>query len=341
MLRVAGYSLLVHAGILAIASWALLPNWKPLSASQVLGLVQIVGGPALVAALTFSISEHFAKWKWGLRPSTWGLLTAAVLAATLEFYLLMPAISGRGANWSLMMSWFFLGYWLTRLFRHLAAGTIAIVLFQRRVAIVRQRELLASQLRALRSQLQPHFLFNTLHAISVTCRTDTDAATRMLALLGDLLRLTLRERNGDLVSLAEEQELLQPYLALQQLRFPDRLRVVLDLPLDVLGCAVPDLLLQPLVENALEHGIERRPGSGTVHIAARRRHDQLEIHVTDDGAGIEARPDEVQLGVGLGTTKARLQALFGDAADLQLTAGSAGGATVTLRLPWRELARAA
>jgi hypothetical protein len=208
-------------------------------------------------------------------------------------------------------------------------------------AEAQHRELLATQLRALRAQLQPHFLFNTLHAIGVAAQHDGATASRMTALLGDLLRQTLRERALPLVSLAEEQALLAPYLQLQQLRFADRLRVDLDMPPELLGAAVPDLVLQPLVENALQHGIERRPGAGHVRVVARRERDELVLEVHDDGAGIAGTATALALGTGLGNTKARLAALFGDDAALAITENASGGTTVSVRMPWREVAHAA
>ncbi len=261
----------------------------------------------------------------------WLSLSAVVVGAVVCHALLVQTIAGAAA-------------WiptLTHAFHYVGIVSFAVAINERRLGEVRERDLLAGQLRALRLQLQPHFLFNTLHAIAVTGRTDSNAAARMLTLLGDLLRQTLIERGGEVVSLAEELELLQPYLELQQLRFPDRLRVELDFPEEVLAAGVPDLLLQPLVENALKHGIERRPEGGTVRIAARRWHDYLEIQVTDDGAGVVGDPGEVQFGIGLGATKARLKALFGAAADVTLATRATGGATVTLRLPYREVAHAA
>tara|TARA_R110002072_G_scaffold139249_3_gene282733 strand:+ start:1616 stop:2683 length:1068 start_codon:yes stop_codon:yes gene_type:complete len=213
---------------------------------------------------------------------------------------------------------------------------VAVAINQFRMAQVRKQELLAAELRALRSQLQPHFLFNSLQAIAVTIKRDSGAAVSMVTLLGDLLRQTLRERSGELVSLQEEQELLQPYLELQRLRFADRLEVEIDIPNEVLGAAVPDLILQPLVENALQHGIESMPGKGSVRIRARRSGEFLELEVADDGAGPdrEGVPD----GIGLGATRARLHALFGDRAKLTLLPGGISGAVVTVRMPWREVA---
>jgi hypothetical protein len=219
-----------------------------------------------------------------------------------------------------------------------ALAGFALAVTHRQTALLRQRQLAEARLRALRAQLQPHFLFNTLNGIAAASRTEPELATRMLALLGDLLRDTLRERNGELVALDEERRVLQPYVDLQQLRFGDRLRIEFDLPEDLRTAAVPDLLLQPLVENAVEHGVESRPEGGIVRITARRNGDQLEILVQDDGKG----PGETTAGRGLGlsTTKERLRELFGDAAGVELTALPVG-TLARVVLPYREVARAA
>lgn len=222
------------------------------------------------------------------------------------------------------------------LFHFTAVMGVAVAINQFRASQVRQQELLAAELRALRSQLQPHFLFNSLQAIAVTIKRDAGAAVSMVTLLGDLLRQTLRERSGELVSLQEEQELLRPYLELQRLRFADRLEVEVDLPSEVLGAAVPDLILQPLVENALQHGIESKPGKGAVRIRARRDGEYLEVEVADDGAG--PGRDDITDGIGLGATRARLQALFGARAELKLLPGGLSGAIVIVRMPWQEVA---
>lgn len=218
---------------------------------------------------------------------------------------------------------------------------VVLVLHQRRDAEARRRDLLTTQLRALRAQLQPHFLFNTLQAIGTTARHDGATAARMTALLGDLLRQTLREREGGLVTLAEEHEQLQPYLQLQRLRFADRLQIAVDLPTALLGARLPDLLLQPLVENALQHGIEQRPGPGTIHVRARRDGDALVLEVQDDGTGPTVSGDDLQLGTGLGATRQRLQVLYGDRASVDLRPNEHGGTTATLRLPFHEVVDAA
>ena len=220
----------------------------------------------------------------------------------------------------------FLGEWL----RSGAIVATAAAVMHHRIGQERRRELLQAQLSALRSQLQPHFLFNTLQAIGATARNDADATVRMTALLGDLLRQSLRERHGALVTLAEERDLLLPYVELQRLRFGDRLTIELDLADEVLDAEVPDLLLQPLVENALRHGIEATPGAGTVVVRARRDGRELLLQVVDDGAG---PPVATLDGVGLGTTRARLLGLFGSAASLAMAPAGVRGTTVTVRLP--------
>ncbi len=224
----------------------------------------------------------------------------------------------------------------------LAAGMVGVAyaLAQRRFTVAAsaraaalREELLRAQLGLLRARLQPHFLFNALHAVGVVARRDVDEAERMLALLGDLLRDSLRERPRELVSLRRELELLQPYLELQRIRFRDRLRIAIDAPPDALAGAVPDLLLQPLVENALQHGIEQRAGPGTVAVRARRDGGVLRLEVCDDGRGPAPGAAE---GIGLGTTRERLRALFGSAFELRLAPRPGGGSVVHIALPWSE-----
>lgn len=225
--------------------------------------------------------------------------------------------------------------WMVQAGGFVAAGLVWQLWGQ---AAERERELQQAQLRALRSQLQPHFLFNTLHAIGVTATHDGATASRMTTLLGDLLRHSLRERTSPLVPLADEVELLQPYLQLQQLRFADRMRVQIDVPPSLQEAMVPDLLLQPLVENALQHGIEQRPGAGEVHIRAARAGDCLLLEVRDDGVPVDATVHE---GTGLQATRQRLQTLFGYRASLTLAPNPQGGTTATIRLPFTEARHAA
>ena len=198
-----------------------------------------------------------------------------------------------------------------------------------------------ARLGALRMQLHPHFLFNSLNAITVLVRDqDTANAARMLELLSDVLRQVLRADPAHEVALADELGFLERYLAIEQVRFSDRLRVRFDVDDTLRDAAVPAFLLQPLVENALRHGIAQRADGGDVEISAKRDGDVLLLSVTDNGPGIAAvLPGRETRGNGLGlaNTRERLTTLYGPSASLELHASGAGGAgTVALvRLPYR------
>lgn len=194
-------------------------------------------------------------------------------------------------------------------------------------------QLVQSQLAALKMQVHPHFLFNTLHAITVLIREDPAAATRMVARLGDLLRLTMSRAQAQEVTLEAELELVRLYLDIESVRFADRLTVTYDVPREVLQGAVPDLLLQPIVENAIKHGIAPSAGTGQIAVSARQMDRWLEIVVRNSGRTIAAAA--ARDGVGLSVTRARLSGLYGDAHNLVFAPQPGGGAEVTVRIPWR------
>lgn len=210
---------------------------------------------------------------------------------------------------------------------------------ERQAAELRER-LTHAQLDALRSQLHPHFLFNTLNGTAALMHTDVAAADRMLTQLADLLRATLAYAGAQEIPLGEELELLDRYLAIMRVRFRDRLTVHVDAGPEVREGLVPAFLLQPLVENALEHGIDAKPGPGRLDVRAVRdlegegAGERLRITITDDGPG----PDrQTPAGVGLANTRERLAQLYGDRQRLTLAAapGGNGGAQVIVSLPWR------
>ncbi len=195
-----------------------------------------------------------------------------------------------------------------------------------------------AQLTALKGQLQPHFLFNTLNAIMVLVRQEKGAqAEEMLARLSDLLRCVLDEVEAQEVPLRRELEYLDLYLSIEEVRFQDRLRVGISTGPETLDALVPHLGLQPLVENAIRHGIGRRSAAGRLEIRAARVGETLEIQVEDDGPGLPPggpSSQEVQ-GIGLANTRARLRQLYGGAAALTLENGPDGGAVATLVVPYR------
>ena len=210
----------------------------------------------------------------------------------------------------------------------------------------RQRETQAARLEAhlaearmaaLRAQLQPHFLLNSLNAATVVVRDrDTVTAVRVLERLGDMLRRVTRPDRPQEVPLAEELEFVRQYLDIEMVRFSDRLRPIFAIDPAVLAAAVPELLLQPLVENALRHGLAQRQGATLLRIEARREEGELVLSVTDDGPG----PAQSGEGIGLGATRQRLATLYGDRARLELAGTPDGGARATVRLPYREPERA-
>lgn len=191
--------------------------------------------------------------------------------------------------------------------------------------------------RLAESQLPPHFLFNALHAVATLLRRgEREEAVRMLTCLADVLRHSLRNGPGSTIPLSRECEMLRKYLRVEQARFGDRLSVELDVGEEAGRGLVPTLLLQPLVENALHHGLLPRPGGGEVVVRARRSGDRLHVRVADDGVGLPDgwRSGEEE-GIGLRGTRARLRSCFGDDFRLSLTPGREGGAVARLDLPYR------
>jgi signal transduction histidine kinase len=198
-----------------------------------------------------------------------------------------------------------------------------------------QTRLAEASLQSLQRQLHPHFLFNTLHTISALMHRDTEAADAMLAQLSDLLRLTLERVGTQEVALKEEVDFLEKYLEIEQTRFGERLQVRLNIDPDTLDAAVPNFLLQPLVENAVRHGIAQTIGGGRVEISARRDGDQLHLVVRDTGPGLsDAKLNALNTGVGLTNTRSRLQHLFGDRHSFEFQEPADGGLAVKIAIPF-------
>ncbi len=197
-------------------------------------------------------------------------------------------------------------------------------------------QLAQAQLEALKLQLQPHFLFNTLHSISTLMHRDVEAADRMITQLSDLLRVGLESVGIQEIPLKVELEFLKGYLEIEQTRFQDRLTVVMNVDPAALDSRVPNMLLQPLVENAVRHGVANRAGPGHIEVSARQANGCLRLAVRDDGPGLPSSREPGGEGVGLTNTRARLQCLYGAEHRLSIHNLPAGGLEVELEIPFRK-----
>ena len=310
--------------------------------------------PALLEAVVWSLTTLAIFWlaqRFPLeRPRMFRavavhLVAAVVIALTRTGVMVVLA---RYLPW-VRVAPFSFQFWGTSsqnfLFYALLLGIGHLLLYYRRY---REREQAAEQLargltearlQALKMQLQPHFLFNTLNAISALIPAEAKPARRMVALLGDLLRTTLEQKETQEVTLREELAFLQPYLEIEQARFEDRLTVVMKVAPDTLDARVPHLILQPLVENAVRHGMATRIEPGRVEISASRGPDDrvLLLEIRDDGRGLNRDPEAgIRTGVGLSNIRARLEQLYGDEHRFTLENQAGGGVLVRISLPFRR-----
>ena len=196
-----------------------------------------------------------------------------------------------------------------------------------------EKSLAQAKLQALQMQLNPHFLFNSLHSISALMHQDVEAADRMIVRLSDLLRAALDSSDTQEVTLREELKFLQRYLEIEQIRFGSRLTVQTEISPDTLDARVPNLILQPLLENAIRHGIEPHAKPGRIELRAQKVNGELTLDVSDNGAGV-SDANAVSEGVGLSNTRARLRTLYGEAHRFELGNRPEGGLRVRLTIPF-------
>jgi two-component system LytT family sensor kinase len=284
----------------------------------------------IVLSIAWAVSRLVFEWMFHL---TWNL-----------FWPIEPPITVRSEITLLFIFGFhtaIVAYWVVfsiqTAFRNYAR-------FQEREQAALRADLRASQLEtqvaqarlgALKAQLQPHFLFNTLNAIVVLVRQQKgQQAEETLARFSDLLRAVLADMELQEVTLARELEYLKLYLSIEQLRFSDRLRVEFDVDAELLDAAVPHMALQPIVENAIRHGVGQRASLGVIRISARRAGEALQVTVRDDGPGFAAASGTPGHGLGLANTRARLRQLYGEESGLRTGVPAGGGAEVTMILPW-------
>ena len=301
---------------------------------------------ALFTPLFFWLARRYPIDRKSWRTSLPLTLAVTSICVVVKYSLLVPIEHFLGLN--LRSS---IGSELSRNFANesmafwAVIGIIHALEFNRRY---RERELAAADLRvrlseaqleALRSQIHPHFLFNTLHSISTLMHRDVEAADTMLTRLSDLLRLTLKHRGENEITLQDELSLAEHYLDIMRVRFGDRLTVTQSVRPNARAMLVPQFLLQPLLENALEHGVAMSAGEGCVHVNAVDSGDRLEISVTDSGRGIvDSSLSGRRHGLGLANTRLRLEQLYGRAQSITLEKLPAGGTRVTVSMPARTAA---
>lgn len=299
--------------------------------------------------ITYHLGKRFpfrrAQWKRSLLVHLAGALALCLAWATLGLLLgaLLDRYPAMGNFPRDYLSWILISIpWSVFMYFTVLGCVHAVAYFNEAREREAQAARLATQLAearlgALRMQMHPHFLFNSLNAVGVLVRDqNTVAATRMLERLGDVLRQVLRTDLPHEVTLAEELEFLEQYLAIEQERFSDRLRVHWSIEDRARSALVPSFVLQPIVENAIKHGIAKRADAGRIDITARIVDRYVELSVRDDGVGMSTT--DAAEGVGLSNTRERLRTLYGDDASLTLKTPPTGGTEVTVRIPLRERA---
>jgi two-component system LytT family sensor kinase len=346
-----------------------LQGWGPASAAELLfqfwdWLAYAIVTPAIFWAsarwpvIGASLRRHFTihlalALLFCVVWATVGKILQFTIVSLVEPDALLRGISDAGPDLGAAVARNVIGWILTTIpfgvvvYTTVAALAHAITYFsearEREAQVARMAEQLATaRFSALQSQVNPHFLFNTLNTIAVLVRDgERDGAVRIVEQLSDVLRRSLSRHRGNEVTLDEELDLVRQYLAIEQARFPDRLRASFDVGPGVAAAAVPGFAVQHLVENAIRHGIARREEAGRIAIVARREGgsregDSLVVTVADDGPGIGVA--EPPAGHGIANTRERLRLLHGDRASLDVVARAEGGTRATLRVPFRELA---
>lgn len=304
---------------------------------------------ALAERFPFTDGRH---WQALGRHAIAGILVAFVQVVTVGaiFWFTSGQFLGVATSLGNQVQRFFGNYFLESIVTYAGtAGVFVAIDFARAVrdeAVTRaQLETRAAELEssvaqarldALSMQMNPHFLFNTLTAISGLIAQERKAEAReVIQRLGELLRQSLGSGNGPFSTVAQEAALLEDYLYIQRLRFSDRLSASVDIDRDARGLLIPTMLLQPLVENAIRHGVEPREGKGTVHVSVKRENGSLRISISDSGRGFSLGKDgrPTREGIGIANTRERLDHIYGPNASLRLGNGMSGGAEAVVVLP--------
>jgi signal transduction histidine kinase len=307
---------------------------------------------ALATPFVLRLGRRFPPVK--LRPLlTWSAHVGACAAIGLIFTawttwleVLLNPYASPSLRASFAHLWFdkFYNGILTFLVLYAAILTVSSVLdskerlaFQQTETARLNEQLAKAQLNALQRQIEPHFLFNTLNALAGLVREGrNDDAVSMIAGLSDFLRRILEDPNRQQVPLGEEIEFAQKYLDIQKVRFAERLQLSVDVPRELYRAQVPSLILQPMVENAVKHGIAKRARGGAIRIVASRGNGMLTLRVSNDGPSLPADWETTRSGIGMSNVRTRLQSLYGDTFELSLRNQDAGGVEVSVSLPFKE-----
>jgi signal transduction histidine kinase len=306
---------------------------------------------ALLAILVIHLAQHYRFGRSSWRSALLIHFPASLLIAAFHLFVavsiipLFQPIERTGWWWpTLKFNFVDVFHWNVLVYWAIVACNHALHYYRS----YREKEIQASQLetqlaqaqlQALRMQLQPHFLFNTLHSISALIPNKPDAADRMIARLGDFLRITLKNSGTPEVTLQKELEFINCYLEIERVRFQDRLQVKVSIDPEALDALIPNLLWQPFLENAILHGVASRTDPGNVEIEARRVDGRLHLSIKDDGPGIQAEANRLRVhpeGADVTDTRARLKQMYQENYSLELRDTSSGGLEVILEIPFKK-----
>jgi two-component system, LytTR family, sensor kinase len=307
---------------------------------------------ALATPFVFYLGRHYPPLQWGAF-ANWLRHVGACVSIGLSSALWSAALEVLLNPWANSpVADPFVHLWLDKFYNQLFSslilyGCILLVgsMLDSRDRLARQQtetarlneQLTRAQLDALRRQIEPHFLFNTLNAIAGLVREEkNDAAVNMIATLSDFLRRVVEDSNRQEVPLGEEMQFLQTYLEIQKMRFAERLLLSLDVPKNLLSAQVPSLILQPVVENAVKHGISKRAKGGEIRITAFRANGLLTLRVYNDGPSLPEDWQKTRSGIGLSNMQTRLQSLYGNTFQWSMRNQEPDGVEVSVSLPFRE-----
>ncbi len=293
----------------------------PLTGPRLLPHIAIHTITSVLTALLASATDYFLSR--GLLSSVFRITGPDVLQFLSPFGIGVLYMSFTGV----LIYWLVLGLYQSIHFYQVAME-------RQTIAAQLETQLSHAELENLKSQLHPHFLFNSLHTIGILMQEDVDAASHLLVCLGDLLRMALERRDNE-ITLQSELEFVGKYLEIEQTRFHDRLKVHMDIPPDLLEVYVPSLAVQPLVENAIKHGISVDSAAGRLEITVKRDNGRVRLCVRDDGPG-PAPGSRLRFGVGLTNVRSRLKQLYGDESSLELNGADGRGCEAIITIPLRS-----